>query len=810
MKRVGVHVLIICLLLISVVSGKDLTCKPGEGVPTGVYGFTSGPPSQCSGIDSITTEEDCKAAAEYNRKNNIDDNDGYAGRVSYSYRPYGCYYYKMINWHKYWFNGYHNPTKGCDSERKCICKAKLCSKCPKNTYSEGGINPTCTSCPNDRPFTKLLSKQDSIDACTSDLLCKPGYGMVPIVILNATQCSGNSLMATAEECQAAAEYNSRNNIDSNAGYGGLTGQSEHPHGCISVDNIYKYNFNTHNPKTCSDRYKCICKKKTQICTKCPTNSYNSEGGINPLCKSCTRPQLTNTERTRCINPADLLETVQQDIDKQKEETNDLSIKNSRLWAKETTRLQYDKITHNRKNKDMNDERTSCEKQRDKGTTIFPAIEISNEIEKIEDTTCIDTNRDELLKSFCSFTSDLDNLFQIQNIDKEAKSFWPNICCKERRDKTLETCEDSTGKIKRENIIPFALSQGGDYSRHNLYVEVTDTIKKNGYLHRGMIKLLDSLQSIRTGKRQNAKHLIDLFFNDVSLCGPRIVDAPGAKDKKKLCELFIPYQHSMTQFYNLIESLYKQPMPIQTSSSFLETMEKSLRKRSAVKRIGKNNMQQVMQAKPAKTPKAEQQCKHFESGSTWTSENLATMKQTYCTGYNHLDLSSTEIKNIAIHYLKNDIAYDDKKMFSLKQSLRYEIDDASCPAAPLFTPKDISIQQVAMDTLGKKKEWVAVVNLNTKDDNGYLQSELPRCESEKHYLIGAKVNVKAYVDNENCCLGEVNYQKCIDGCEHKLKKLKDKRHKHYSKDVLLTGTQYRVENSHVRRRRRLLQYGRGGC
>ena len=67
------------------------------------------------------------------------------------------------------------------------------------------------------------------------------------------------------------------------------------------------------------------------------------------------------------------------------------------------------------------------------TIIFPAMEISNEIEDKEDTSCIDTNRGELLKSCCSFRIDLDNLFQIQNIDKEAKSFWPNICCKERRD-----------------------------------------------------------------------------------------------------------------------------------------------------------------------------------------------------------------------------------------------------------------------------------------------------------------------------------------------------------------------------------------
>ena len=48
----------------------------------------------------------------------------------------------------------------------------------------------------------------------------------------------------------------------------------------------------------------------------------------------------------------------------------------------------------RKNQDLHDERTACEKERNKGTVTFPAIVISSEIEKNQDTTCIDTNRDE--------------------------------------------------------------------------------------------------------------------------------------------------------------------------------------------------------------------------------------------------------------------------------------------------------------------------------------------------------------------------------------------------------------------------------
>ena len=89
------------------------------------------------------------------------------------------------------------------------------------------------------------------------------------------------------------------------------------------------------------------------------------------------------------------------------------------------------------------------------------------------------------------------MFKIQGIDKKAKSFWPNICCKERRDTTLEICADPKNEIKRENIIPFALSSGGNYSRHNLYIEVTDAIKKDGYLHKGMKKLLKSLGRTKT-------------------------------------------------------------------------------------------------------------------------------------------------------------------------------------------------------------------------------------------------------------------------------------------------------------------------
>jgi hypothetical protein len=506
------------------------------------------------------------------------------------------------------------------------------------------------------------------------------------------------------------------------------------------------------------------------------------------------------------------------LDKQKEKQNDLSIKNSRLWQKEQVRLKHDKIMQERKKEDDANEKTSCETQRIKGTIIFPAIEISSEVELDEDTTCIDTNRDELLKSFCSFRMDLDELFEVQGIvDKQAKTFWPNICCKERKDKTLEVCEDSTGKIKREKIIPFALSQGGDYSRHNLYAEVKDSIEMNGYIHDGMNQLIDSLDSSDGKWSKKAKKNLTAFFKEVSLCGPRIVDAPNSKDTTKLCELFVPYKHTMSEFYKLIKQFFVTDIPEQdASSSFLEMMEKSLRKRSAVKRVGKNQIQQMMQMKP-KMPKVEEE--KCTGKVDYTSDELVDIKLSHCKGYKHLDLSNTNMKNVAVHYLKNDIpeasSYKNKKMFEFSEQLRYQITDTSCPA-PLFTADDISIQRVAMDTLGKKKEWVAVVNLNTKSEKGYLQSELPSCK-RRNYLISSKVEVKAYVDKGNCCNGLKDFKKCSEPCQNKLEAepLEDRRTKSYSKNVIVTGSEYymtdsRLTNSHLseKRRRKLLK-NRGG-
>jgi hypothetical protein len=755
--------------------------------------------------------------------------------------------------------GYGNDAgPQCSAIRTCFCGFE-CVKCLPGTYSKGGTlkegrspkrnhDITCKKCPQDRPYTLNDKARSSIDSCTNNKYgvdCSHEMngiieGLLPpeIYTRKSDFCEED---LTRKECEQQAEaagakfsyYNKYNYV---------------PPGCTrDVNGDYTFNDQVYHRRECGFRESsayltpgqgnCICKTRKcgacpsghgpiphaiygHECTICPVDTFSSGG---KACERCPEGLNTNNKegQSSCegISKASAakFDKIFEILDEQKEKTNDLSIKNSRLWQKEQIRLQHDKLLQDRKSKDDAIEKDFCKKEREDGTIIFPAIEISTEIEKIEDTTCIDTNRDELLKSFCSFTSDIDNLFQIQGIKKEAKSFWPNICCKERSDKTLEACKDPTGKIERRDIIPFALSQGGDYSRHNLYAEVVDSIKKNGYIHEGMLALIKSLESINTLQKDTVKKSIDAFFDEVSLCGPRIVDNP-VNDEHKLCELFIPYHHSMKSFYNVLANLYINPIPAQQASSFLETMETSLRKRQLItNRVGKkNNMQQIMQAKPkiSTTDLAKAQCVHSKGGSKWTKEELKHKKELFCTGYKHLDLSNKEIKNIAIHYLKHDLpSYDDKQMFTMANTLRYHIEDGSCPAAPLFTAKDISIEQVNMDTLGKEKDWVAVIQLNSKDENGYLQSELPNCQSSD-YLIGAKVTVKVYADTDRCCDGLKDYKKCkskVWCTKENLIKFQDKDHHHYSKDLSLEGTQYRIESLYGgKRRRRLFRSHGSGC
>ena len=110
---------------------------------------------------------------------------------------------------------------------------------------------------------------------------------------------------------------------------------------------------------------------------------------------------------------------------------------------------------------------------------------------------------------------------------------------------------------------------------------------------------------------------------------------------------------MSTFYNALANLYINPVPAQQASSFLETMETSLRTRQLItNRVGKkNNMQQIMQAKPpTQKPKAEQICKsglEFTSSELSMSDKRVLMKfLRYCLDLSEDDALTLNEKSLA--------------------------------------------------------------------------------------------------------------------------------------------------------------------
>ena len=81
-----------------------------------------------------------------------------------------------------------------------------------------------------------------------------------------------------------------------------------------------------------------------------------------------------------------------------------------------------------------------------------------------------------------------------------------------------------------------------------------------------------LHSFGRHKTRTANKLVNSFFKKFHY-GPRLLNQ--CVNMNVNYELFIPY-HAKEQFYNLIEHLYATPLPVQTSASFLETIESNFK------------------------------------------------------------------------------------------------------------------------------------------------------------------------------------------------------------------------------------------
>ena len=126
--------------------------------------------------------------------------------------------------------------------------------------------------------------------------------------------------------------------------------------------------------------------------------------------------------------------------------------------------------------------------------------------------------------------------------------------------------------KEENIIPFALSQGGAYSKHNLYAEVLSAMREGGYIHAGLKQMLQAIREVDKKQKLKVSQQLDEFFTSLSFCGPRIVNSPGrTEDAAKLCQLFVPYKHAMQRFYTAMRSLFDKNIRRNKRAYLLPTM-----------------------------------------------------------------------------------------------------------------------------------------------------------------------------------------------------------------------------------------------
>eukprot|EP00942_MAST-04A_sp_MAST-4A-sp1_P001085 g1085.t1 len=447
-------------MLILVVNGKDITCEAGEGVIGSGKIFTSGLASQCSG----GTNAICTPCPK-NRPHTIISNqisiqscgnkDGYGfdgirhsgtcvlgtinsadvcrkefeklkGKKGYSVTkfedqntkmfPYGCWQ----GGDTVAYNSNSESTAKCNMHSKCICATDVTKRCPKNSYSDGDkYFKKCKLCPVHKPYTRSDGAH-SIASCVPSLNiieCAAGEGVIGHEHLSTGNCSAP--IGTLEECRKASAE-----IKPYLGHVGSKStpydNARWPHGCIySPDNRY-YMFNANEKQKevqCSGDFQCVC--KTKVCRPCQSGSY-SVGGKDATCKECP------------------MKKPYTDIDQKSEASCKTEI--------------ICKPGHGIDPKIKND-----------GLCIFP---IKTEDKCKQEVAKMKQHNKNLVFRYAESVH-----FRPFGCWKSGNTVYFNSM----KNTKATVCEDPSGTLNRGEIVPFALSSGGNYSRHNLYVEVTDTI-----------------------------------------------------------------------------------------------------------------------------------------------------------------------------------------------------------------------------------------------------------------------------------------------------------------------------------------------
>ena len=615
-----------------------------------------------------------------------------------------------------------------------------------------------------------------------------------------------------------------------------------PYGCLVKDTGgYGFNSWTINGECGNSRgYDCVCGPLK--CIPCPPNYY-SPGGLDVPCKKCPDNKVSMPGAALCFNMNLLqknMDTMQGRMDsvsaqqggiikavalsnaksnEVKQKANGLIAKLSLNWATQDV-INQAQILRNQLSKLPEYNVTHhCEQEKVRLAygVLRTGVVVPSDAE-IDDKYCLNENRNRLITSFCNFRPRFIKLLKeelypkLPSIPKyTGRDLWPNICCRKDNFENLKTCNDPSGNVPRSHIVPFALAQGGNVTVQNLYGEIVDILKKDGYLQQGMNKAVDG---IKDGDKLQKK--LNNLFETTLLCGPREFGLP-THEAIRLCELFYPYRHMLDTYYHEVNQLLE---PLQrrrrrrrrrllgvwpsiqkditnlmnSASAFMFGKEeeedddnenrddgnidlddddtKVVRKlEDKIKVLEKKN--EILRQKVDKTddflailkrnvnqkrrlggdpPLAKEMCPIVTMNDVSQYEKN---KELFCTGYAHIDLHDPgSVFNLAIME-PWDIPKDILKLLGTRGQGRYEISD-DCPT-PMFKANDISIQNIdGMDLF--------IVQLDSTSPNGYLKKELPQCGTTnnmalKPHIPKTNIDVKIWLDHNGCCQDTKDYQVC---------------------------------------------------
>ena len=509
----------------------------------------------------------------------------------------------------------------------------------------------------------------------------------------------------------------------------------------------------------------------------------------------------------------------------------------------------------------------CAQEKALPATIRSAYKVPM-ADEVDATYCLNQNRNMLIGSFCNFRPRLVtmlNTFYQEHPEEfngktvSGRGLWPNICCKKDNFENLKTCNDPTGQVKRSEIVPFALSQGGNLTTANLYGEIVDILRLDGYLQTGMANAIQGLN----GADAILKDLTTMFTT-THLCGPRTFALPNDATNSgvQLCELFYPYSHMVEGYYTSVQGIlplqrrrrrrlhswpetwvsevqgwarHLRSMVFGPSSGEIDALRREIgaakaqaatfQHEAAIARaklskqaasteqevradrdtfstlLARNNQRLRRLDSPASPFCPAITKDSYPDPSTW--KNLV---DTYCPGYSDISLTDDNLVVLALVYA-DDVSAEQVPM--LQDQGRYAVVD-DCPTKT-FAADDVSLQVVDGENL-------FVILLDSTSPNGYLRKELPECGNWNTPTAFPRIprdtiSVKVYRDGGSCCVGTKDYSVCqANGCSAEPTPVLDAATGlQLEYDTKVTGEVFTVSYGHKRRRRRALLQGlQGNC